>query len=763
MHPNHIYYGLKPYLPWNLRMAVRRTVARRTRKMYQDVWPIKETAGLRPADWLGWPHGKKFALVLTHDVECARGLAKCRQLMEVEKQLGFRSSFNFIPEADYNVPPDLLDELRRDGFEVGVQDLKHDGKLFQSRETFRNGAAQINRYLRAWDARGFRSGFMFHNLDWIHDLDVDYASCTFDTDPFEPQPDDVGTIFPFWVPRTSGGNGRSGYVELPYTLPQDSTLFLVLQEQQPDIWIKKLDWIAERGGMVLLNSHPDYMAMNGQPSARDEYPVEFYQRFLKYVQENYAGSYWQALPKEIAAYCTASLPRQKDNANNVQNQIKCEVNSVTKVTIFGMGYVGSVTAACLAKQGYDVTGIDSDASKAALINSCQSPIVEPGLEEILQMMVAKGRIRARTQAATLGDISLVCVGTPSNDNGSLDLRQVFRVCEDIGELLKKTSSYHVVNIRSTVIPGTVEGQIIPLLEKSSGKKAGKDFGVCMNPEFLRESTAVNDFYKPPFTIIGASESRAADIVSMLYRDIDAPLEFVPIRVAESIKYACNSFHALKVTFANEIGALCKALGVDSWRVMDIFCKDHKLNLSPYYLKPGFAFGGSCLPKDLRAITHLGRQLDLHLPLLESILGSNQIHIERAYDMVRRTGKTKIGIFGLSFKADSDDLRESPTVTFIERLIGKGYQVAVYDNDVTISAIRGKNKQYIERALPHISAIMKPSASEMMKEAEVLVICKKQREFETAIADADGRFIVIDFVRLFQNGARKPSSYDGICW
>jgi GDP-mannose 6-dehydrogenase len=330
-------------------------------------------------------------------------------------------------------------------------------------------------------------------------------------------------------------------------------------------------------------------------------------------------------------------------------------------------------------------------------------------------------------------------------------------------LLKTTSSYHVVNIRSTVIPGTVEGQIVPLLEKFSGKKAGRDFGVCMNPEFLRESTAVGDFYKPPFTIIGAFDSRAADVVSMLYRDIDAPLEFVPIKVAETIKYACNSFHALKVTFANEIGSLCKALGVDSWQVMDIFCKDNKLNLSPYYFKPGFAFGGSCLPKDLRAITHLGKQLDLRLPVLETILESNQIQIERAYDMVRRTGKTKIGIFGLSFKADSDDLRESPTVTFIERLIGKGYQVAVYDSDVTISAIRGKNKQYIERALPHISAIMKSTTAEMMKDAEVLVICKKQREFETAIADANGQAIVIDFVRLFQNGAKKPTSYDGICW
>lgn len=280
-------------------MAVRRMVARRTRKTYQDVWPIKASAGHRPADWPGWPDGKKFALVLTHDVECGHGLEKCRQLMELEMQMGFRSSFNFIPEADYNVPRTLLEELRNNGFEIGVQDLKHDGKLFQDRETFRNGAAQINRYLQAWDARGFRSGFMFHNLDWAHDLDVDYASCTFDTDPFEPQPDDVGTIFPFWVQRPIVSNGRRGYVELPYTLPQDSTLFLVLQEGQPGIWINKLDWIAERGGMALLNSHPDYMAMDGKTGA-SEYPIAFYKRFLDYVRVNYAGLYWQALPREVA-------------------------------------------------------------------------------------------------------------------------------------------------------------------------------------------------------------------------------------------------------------------------------------------------------------------------------------------------------------------------------------------------------------------------------------------------------------------------------
>ena len=434
-----------------------------------------------------------------------------------------------------------------------------------------------------------------------------------------------------------------------------------------------------------------------------------------------------------------------------------------KVTIFGMGYVGSVTAACLAKQGHWVTGVDSDPDKVALINSGQSPIMEPGLDPALQSAVSAGRLHAETRCQILGDVSLVCVGTPSNENGSLDLRQVLRVCEDIGELLKNIDHYHVVNVRSTVIPGTVEDQIIPLLEKTSGKKVEMDFGVCMNPEFLRESTAMNDFHEPPFTVIGASDNRSARVVSMLYEGVAAPLEIVPIRVAETIKYACNAFHALKVTFANEIGSLCKALKVDSWKVMGIFCKDNKLNLSPYYLKPGFAFGGSCLPKDLRAINHLAKRLDLDLPVLGSILASNQIQIDRAFHMIKRTGKTRIGVLGLSFKTDSDDLRESPTVALIEHLIGKGYQVAVYDDDVTLSSIRGKNKQFIERTLPHISSLLKTSLTEVTHHAEVLVLCKNHKEFESAIAEADGKFKVIDFVRFFQNDCKNTTNYDGICW
>src|SRR5436190_8030134 len=379
-----------------------------------------------------------------------------------------------------------------------------------------------------------------------------------------------------------------------------------------------------------------------------------------------------------------------------------------RVTVFGMGYVGCVSGACLANQGHVVTGIDLDPNKVDLINSGQSPIIEDGLDEIIKNAVKTGHLAAATDAQELGDVSMVCVGTPSNENGSLDFQQVVRVCEDIGDLLKNADFYHVVNIRSTVVPGTVESLLIPLLEGRSNKQAGRDFGVCMNPEFLREATAVKDFHRPPFTVIGAGEEKDARTVARLYEGIDAPVEIVPIKTAEMIKYACNSFHAIKVTFANEVGNLCKVLGIDSWQVMEIFCKDDKLNLSPYYLKPGFAFGGSCLPKDLKAIVHFAKRMDVEVPVLSATLASNQLQLDKAYSLIKRTGKTRIGVLGLSFKSGSDDLRESPAVTLIEKLIGKGFHVSIYDDDVSLSEIRGKNKQFIERALPHISSLMKPT-------------------------------------------------------
>jgi glycosyltransferase involved in cell wall biosynthesis len=307
MPSSRLYYRFRPYLFWSLRIALRRTLARRTWRANQDVWPINEIAGRQPAGWPGWPGGKKFAVVLTHDVEGAGGRDKCRQLMELEQESGFRSSFNFIPEGGYTVSSDLRGELQRNGFEVGVHDLRHDGKLYWSRQEFSENAKRINHHLKEWGADGFRSGFMLHNLDWLRELDVKYDASTFDTDPFEPQPDGVKTIFPFWVSRPDG----SGFIELPYTLPQDSTLFLLLQEKSIDIWKRKLDWLVERGGMVLLNVHPDYVGF-GEKIGRREFPAAHYRELLAYVREKYAGQYWQALPREVAEYCAPFRPARPE-------------------------------------------------------------------------------------------------------------------------------------------------------------------------------------------------------------------------------------------------------------------------------------------------------------------------------------------------------------------------------------------------------------------------------------------------------------------
>ncbi len=436
-----------------------------------------------------------------------------------------------------------------------------------------------------------------------------------------------------------------------------------------------------------------------------------------------------------------------------------------KLSVFGIGYVGCVSAACFAKEGHDVTGVDVNPTKVEIINKGNSPIIEPGIGELMKEAVASRRLRATTSAAEAvnnSEVSLVCVGTPSNSNGSLDLRYVTRVCEEIGAALRTKQERHVVIMRSTMLPGTIENVLVPALEKASGKMAGADFGVCINPEFLREGSSLKDFYAPPFTIIGADDETAAAVVRALYANIDAPLFVTTLKTAEMVKYVCNSFHALKVGFANEVGNICKALAIDSHVVMDIFCQDTKLNLSPYYLKPGFAFGGSCLPKDLRAINYKAKELDVEVLLLSAVLPSNRLQIERAVDMVVSTGEKRIGVLGFSFKAGTDDLRESPMVSLIETLIGKGYQLSIYDRDVSLARLFGANKEYIEREIPHISQLMRDSLQEVLEDSDVLIIGNEAPEFFELETDLRADQVVIDLVRLFE-GRTSDERYRGICW
>lgn len=435
-----------------------------------------------------------------------------------------------------------------------------------------------------------------------------------------------------------------------------------------------------------------------------------------------------------------------------------------KISIFGIGYVGCVSAACFAHAGHDVIGVDVNPTKVDIINSGKSPIVEPQMNELIHDVVKSGKLRATTdsmEAVKSSDISLVCVGTPSKPNGSLDLGHVARVCEEIGAALATKDTHHTIVIRSTMLPGSIESVAQPALEKTSRKQAGKDFGVCVNPEFLREGTSVKDFYAPPFTLIGADDEETAKIVSGLYTNIDAPIFTTTIKTAEMVKYVCNCFHALKVSFANEIGNICKALELDSHEVMKVFCADTKLNLSPYYLKPGFAFGGSCLPKDLRAVSYKAKELDVEVPLLSAITATNKLQVEKALDMVLSTGTKQVGVLGFSFKAGTDDLRESPMVTLIETLLGKGLELVIYDRDVSLARLFGSNKAYIEEEIPHIAKLMRGSIDEVLESANTIVIGNRSEEFRQIESRLRPGQTVIDLVRLFDR--TSGNGYQGICW
>ena len=437
-----------------------------------------------------------------------------------------------------------------------------------------------------------------------------------------------------------------------------------------------------------------------------------------------------------------------------------------RVSVFGLGYVGSVSAASFAADGHTVVGVDVNPDKAASVNEGRSPIVEKGLPELIEDSVRRGALRATTstsEAIADTELSLICVGTPSRKNGSLDLTYLERVCDQIGEALREKDSYHVVVVRSTVLPGTTHDVVIPALERSSGKLYGTGFGITVNPEFLREGTAIHDFRHAPMTLVGHNYTSDAQPTQQLYAKVDAPIVTTSIRTAEMIKYASNTWHALKVCFANEVGNLCKRLQIDSHEVMDIFCRDEKLNLSSYYMKPGFAFGGSCLPKDVRAMQYRAKEVDLDMPVIQSILGSNQLQIQHAMEQIVETGHKRVGLLGFSFKAGTDDLRESPLVILAEALLGKGYQLRIYDRNVSIARLVGANRDYINQQIPHLSSLLCETIDEVLEGSDVIVVGNAAPEFAEALRRTKPEHRIIDLVRVKTARSEIPGQYDGICW
>ena len=435
-----------------------------------------------------------------------------------------------------------------------------------------------------------------------------------------------------------------------------------------------------------------------------------------------------------------------------------------KISIMGLGYVGAVSAGCLAKDGHEIIGVDPQQAKVDLINAGKTPIIEKDIGEMIERAVAEGRLRATADvqdAVRHTDLSLICVGTPSLGNGHIDLKYVRRVCEQIGQALRDHPG-HTVVVRSTMLPGTMRGVVIPALEAASGLKAGEDFGVCLNPEFLREGTAVHDYFHPPKTVIGELDRASGDVVAKIYGHLPGPVIRTDYETAEMVKYADNTWHALKVAFANEIGNVCKALRLDSHKLMEIFCQDTKLNLSPYYLKPGFAFGGSCLPKDVRALSYKAKLLDVKVPIIDAIIPSNDEQIERGIRAVMEKGEKKVGVLGFSFKAGTDDLRESPMVELVERLIGKGYDLRIYDSNVRMAAIHGANREYILNHIPHISKLMVGSIDEVIAHARTIVIGNGSAEFRPVPRLLEEGQQVVDLVRIADTKSVE-GVYDGICW
>jgi GDP-mannose 6-dehydrogenase len=437
------------------------------------------------------------------------------------------------------------------------------------------------------------------------------------------------------------------------------------------------------------------------------------------------------------------------------------------ISVFGLGYVGTVTAACLASKGHKVLGVDLSPTKVEAMDSGRSPIVEPGVNELISAAHKACHLHATMDSASAvrqTEISFLCVGTPSLRNGKLDLGHIEPVCREIGHALRDKDLFHLVVLRSTVLPGTAETIVVPALEKASGKKLGKDFGVCVNPEFMREGTAVADFLEPAMTIIGAALPEHSAFLREVYSWVPGRVFETSFRSAEMVKYVCNAWHAVKVSFANEVGTLAKQLGVDAEVVTEIFCADTKLNVSPSYLKPGFAFGGSCLPKDVRALNYRAKELDLKLPLFESLMPSNEEHLERAVEMVLSSGKKKIGLLGLSFKAATDDLRESPQVQLVKRLLAEGREIQIWDDNVSLGRLIGSNRDYIEQVIPHIGSLLSPDLEKVVASAEVVVIGTRGVSKDSLKPLLKPGQLIIDLVNL-EKSRRVPGheAYEGICW
>ena len=437
-----------------------------------------------------------------------------------------------------------------------------------------------------------------------------------------------------------------------------------------------------------------------------------------------------------------------------------------RISIFGLGYVGAVSLACLARDGHRVVGVDIDPVKVDLIRNRKSPILEEGIQELMRDVVNSGRVSVTADAAEAmreTELSFVCVGTPSASNGSQDLTAILRLAEQLGEALARKKEFHTIVIRSTVQPGTVEDKIEPILERASGKTSGVDFGLCFQPEFLREGSSIRDYDHPPYTIVGGNCEAAVEQVRALFQHLDSRFFVTHIRVAEALKMSCNAFHALKITFANEIGRVSQSMGIDPHEVMRLVCADQRLNISPAYLKPGFAFGGSCLPKDLRALTNIAKQNDIVLPMLSSLLPSNRAHIDHAVDKILKSGRPRVGMLGLSFKTGTDDLRESPLVLVAKRLLGEGCELRIFDPEVQLSRLLGANRSYIDANIPHLGQLLCPDIESMIDPSEVILVGLQQSALNDALQARVRRDQwVLDLVNL-PNRDLLRCRYEGVCW